>query len=521
MDAPVKEVSKGEPRATVVPAAELDNLAQETERLLLCSEAVEQAQSTQLLHRQVLEKSTLPMANGPPAQRLFIDVTRCLEPDLPACYDSFRLERYVIQYLAQDSTLSLDLVTYDRIRQAYRLLSLEEKTSLAVDRQQRQCAGASQTSSVEEVQMTGATRRSRRALGPMMADLYRRLSGAAFKSGADQDAASRAAEQPAIDHDAPFRSGDVLLCTTNLHEYMDYAYLARLREETGVRIIGVLRDVTSTSLPFLIPAPAHEAHQHWVEIGHLSECLIAPSHFSRESYNLHIAKPNDIDVRIRVAPLPNLLRGSPEGIEGTPVPELEGRAFIVYRSTIEARRNHVLALHLWDELQRRLPSEALPMLVFVGEWGWGVESVQRLIEGNWRLRPHVRVFPRLSNAETRWLYRNARFSIFPSLVEDSGHVASESLFFGTPVIVSTCPSLLEATERLMPAFHPHDFLGWLRELERSIVDDGYLANLREAAARYRGPAHEAFAATIRDAISPPQKNHSPRTGPVPSEYSAP
>lgn len=525
----MEKASKGEPRATAAPAVELDKLAQETERLLLYSEMVEQAPPACLLPRRTLEKSPILSGRGAPAERLFIDVTCSHEADLPACDDSFRIEQYVIQYLTQDSTLSVDLVTYDRTRQAYRLLSAEEKAGLmdnSVERRQRQRAGASEGSPVDEVrtadggtEMTGAIKRSRGSLGPVMVNLYRRLAGA--KPAADRDAASRAAGPPAIDRYAPFRSGDVLLCMTNLHEYMDYGYLARLREETGVRIVSALRDVTSLSLPFVIPAPAHKAHRHWVEIGHLSECLIAPSPFSRESYNLLIATPNDIDVRIRVAPLPSLLDDSAETIEDTPVSELEGRAFVIYRSAIEARKNHVLALHLWDELQRRLPSEVLPMLVFVGEWGWGVESVQRLIEDNRRLRPHLRVLPRPADSEVRWLYRNARFSIFPSLVEDSGHVASESLSFGTPVIVSTCPSLLEATERLMPAFHPHDFLGWLGELERLIADDGYLAGLREAAVRYRGPAHEAFAATIRDAISAPSRNHSPQVGAVPPEYSEP
>jgi glycosyltransferase involved in cell wall biosynthesis len=304
---------------------------------------------------------------------------------------------------------------------------------------------------------------------------------------------------PAAADPAPFEPGDVLLSMANTWDYMDYRYLARLGPEMGVRLISVVYDVVAMELPFVTPAPAHLYHRHWVEIGHASERLIAISRFSKENYERYIAGPNAIDVPVDHAPLPNFLRERAAEIGEAVVSEMEGRSFVVYCSTIEVRKNHILLLHLWEELRQRISPASLPILVFVGKWGWSAETVRLLAERNWRLRPHLRVMTEISDAELIWLYRHARFTVFPSLTEGFGLAAAESLSFGTPVVISHCPALLEATEHLMPALHPHDFMGWLAELERLIVDDDYLDLLRQAATRFRGPAYDVFAAKIRDA----------------------
>jgi glycosyltransferase involved in cell wall biosynthesis len=256
-------------------------------------------------------------------------------------------------------------------------------------------------------------------------------------------------------------------------------------------------------IPFVTPAPAHLYHRHWVEIGHASERLIAISQFSAESYVRYISEPNNIDVPIDHALLPNFLKERATQIGERAVDELVGREFVVYCSSIEIRKNHILLLHLWEELRQRIAPEKLPILVFVGKWAWSAETVRLVAERNWRLRTHLRILTEISDAQLVWLYRNARFTVFPSLTEGFGLAASESLSFGTPVVISHCPALLEATERLMPAFHPHDFIGWMAELERLIIDDDYLAALKERATQFRGAPYDAFAAKLRDAVLTP------------------
>jgi hypothetical protein len=52
----------------------------------------------------------------------------------------------------------------------------------------------------------------------------------------------------------------------------------------------------------------------------------------------------------------------------------------------------------------------------------------------------------------------------------------------------------------MPAYDPLDLPSWYNEVRSLILDDGYLAELRERAARYHGPEYEEFGNAVRQAV---------------------
>jgi glycosyltransferase involved in cell wall biosynthesis len=311
---------------------------------------------------------------------------------------------------------------------------------------------------------------------------------------------SLADPEPEINDPAPavfrFPRGSVLLSLANSWDYLDYRYLYRACKHDGLRFISIIYDVIGMELPFSTPSPPHIYHRHWVEIGHCADALLAISKFSADQYDKYISKPNDLSPRLSHAPLPSFLRERSAEIGTTPVASLAGRSFVMFCSTIETRKNHQLLLHLWDRLKEVFDPEQLPVLVFVGKWGWGTETVRLLSERNYRLRGHLQILDQVSDAELIWLYRNARFTVFPALSEGYGLAAAESLSFNTPVVVATCPALIEATEGLMPALDPLDIVGWFDELQALIRDDCRLEALRAAAARYRGPDYATFAETI-------------------------
>ncbi len=304
-----------------------------------------------------------------------------------------------------------------------------------------------------------------------------------------------------------FRRGSVLLSMGNSWDYLDYAYLHRICRYDGVRYVSVIFDVIAMQYPFSTPSPPHIYHRHWVEIGHSAAHLLAISKFSADQYSDYISEPNGLSPPLSHAYLPSFLRERADEIGEVSVPKLAGRRFAVFCSTIETRKNHQMLLHLWDRLRLEFSPEDLPILVFVGKWGWGTETVRLLSERNYRLRSHLMILDRASDAELIWIYRHARFTLFPALSEGYGLAAAESLSFGTPVVVADCPALIEATEGLMPAHDPLDFMAWMNELRRLIEDDVRLNELRAAAAGYRGPAYEEFADAIRTialAVSTPQ-----------------
>ncbi|MCP1831710.1 FkbM family methyltransferase [Bradyrhizobium sp. USDA 4532] len=294
-----------------------------------------------------------------------------------------------------------------------------------------------------------------------------------------------------------FSSGSVLLSLSNAWDYLDYTYLHRICRYDKVRFVSVIFDVIAMQFPFSTPGPSHIYHRHWVEIGHSAAHLLAISKFTADQYSEFIGRPNGLFPSMSYAHLPNFLRERVHEIGESPVQKLVGRRFVVFCSTIETRKNHYLLLQLWDRLRLEFSPDKLPTLVFVGKWGWGTETVRLLSERNYHLRNRLLILESVSDAELIWIYRNARFSLFPSLSEGYGLAAAESLSFGTPVVIANCPALVEATESLMPAYDPLDFMAWLEEMRSLIRDEGRLDELKSKATRYRGPSFEEFAAAIR------------------------
>jgi glycosyltransferase involved in cell wall biosynthesis len=279
-----------------------------------------------------------------------------------------------------------------------------------------------------------------------------------------------------------------------------------------VRFICAVYDVIAMRLPHTTPNPLDIYHRHWVEIGHSAAHLLAISRFTVRQYAELIGEPNGLAPAMSHAYLPGFLRDRADEIGERPVNPLLGHEFVVFCSTIETRKNHLLLLELWDRLRLEFSREQLPILVFAGKWGWGTETVRSWTERDFRLRDRLLILNHVSDAELIWMYRNARFTLMPSLSEGYGLAAAESLSFGTPVVISDCPALVEATEGLMPGYDPLDFMAWFEEMRRLIRDETRLGELRAAASRYRGPTYDAFGNAVRAIVQVHQLPAMPGSG---------
>lgn len=308
-----------------------------------------------------------------------------------------------------------------------------------------------------------------------------------------------AAAPPPTGPARPLPVGAVLVSAGNQWDYVDYAALAREVQAGRLSLVTVLYDVIAADLPWTTPAPPDLYHRHWVEIGHLSSRLVAISEHTARQYRALIAEPNLLAVPIEACPLPLAFVARAAALSPVPVPALMGRRFVLYVSTIETRKNHLLLLHAWDRLLRELPPEQVPQLVFVGAWGWGTEATRLMVERNWRLTGHLHVLTGVPDETLLWLYRHALFAVFPALAEGFGLGAAEAVALGTPCLISDCPALIEATQGLMPALDPLDLPGWVAELRRLFTDAAALAELRARTASFRPLPADAFARAVAQA----------------------
>lgn len=183
-------------------------------------------------------------------------------------------------------------------------------------------------------------------------------------------------------------------------------------------------------------------------------------------------------------PMPSILHANASRA-GTTSRIEAGEPFVLYCSTIEVRKNHILLARIWQ--QAREEGVKLPRLVCAGRWGWMIEPLRAYLKAHPELLQSVTFTGLVSDEQLIHYYRSASFGVFPSHIEGWGYGASECLDFGVPVIVSTTPSLIEATGGLMPAIDSNDQAGWYAAIRKMAEDHAWRASLAERIASQHRP----------------------------------
>ena len=133
--------------------------------------------------------------------------------------------------------------------------------------------------------------------------------------------------------------------------------------------------------------------------------------------------------------------------------------YVLFVSTLEARKNHALMVEVWRQLLREVragtrSAASVPDLVFAGRVGWLVRDLmQELANTDW-LQGRIRLVEAPTDVELQSLYDGALFTVFPSLHEGWGLPVTESLVRGVPCLCSNAASLPEAGGALCRYFDP-------------------------------------------------------------------
>jgi glycosyltransferase involved in cell wall biosynthesis len=153
--------------------------------------------------------------------------------------------------------------------------------------------------------------------------------------------------------------------------------------------------------------------------------------------------------------------------------------FVLFVSTVEARKNHALAFNAWKSLIERHGMDNTPMLVCVGTLGWLYEDVVKVLNDNNDLSRKVRILSNVPDVVLETFYRQCLFTIYPSFYEGWGLPVTESLSYGKVPLIASSSSLPEAGGDFAEYFSLDAPAEFAEKLERLITDGSYRA-AREA-----------------------------------------
>ncbi len=158
---------------------------------------------------------------------------------------------------------------------------------------------------------------------------------------------------------------------------------------------------------------------------------------------------------------------------------LGSEPFVLFVSTIEPRKNHLLAFRAWVAMIRKRGLAHTPTLVCVGKLGWMHQRVMTFLQANELLQRKVVILSAMSDTGLAELYRRCLFTLFPSSHEGWGLPVTESLSYGRVPLITASSSLPEAGGEFAEYFDEFCERDLRAKLER-LIDDTAYRTLREA-----------------------------------------
>lgn len=266
--------------------------------------------------------------------------------------------------------------------------------------------------------------------------------------------------------------------------------LRQIRETHGLRPVVLLYDLIPARRPEWCARSLVRDFRHWLDTT-LPQCsdMLAISHATAQDVMVYAREESlALSAPVQVIPLGTgfgLTAGDTTVADGEIPPGLpEPGSYVLFVSTLEARKNHMLLFRVWQRLITETGRENVPTLVFAGRVGWLVADLMQQLDNTDWLDGKIRLLSDPTDAELRQLYRGCLFTVFPSLFEGWGLPVTESLMLGRPCVASSVTSVPEAGGKFARYFNPEntdeatavirnvldspdDLAAWTKEVETS------------------------------------------------------
>lgn len=293
-----------------------------------------------------------------------------------------------------------------------------------------------------------------------------RLLFGLLKSSADTRNINQLADKILLDlKDAPavgFEPQDVLLVLESVwitDNYFANVFRYRLN---GLLVITMLHDLIPTLDPTFMDEVGAKFHCYLHGASMVSDRVVTNSKSTRNDYSAYCAAHSLVEAPGCATQLP----GGFDDIEKSPQndPEVKNfqvwpRPYILMVGTIEVRKNHLVALHAWQDLIKRRGLQNVPDLICVGKIGWNIgEFLGELASSDVEVKNRIHLLTEnVSDDHLKSLYENCLFTIYPSSYEGWGLPVSESLDLGKAVITTDVSSMPEAGMEFAKYVPPADY----------------------------------------------------------------
>lgn len=257
-----------------------------------------------------------------------------------------------------------------------------------------------------------------------------------------------------------------------------FMYVRRAKQEAGIRYIPFIHDLIPLVRSDLCPPLLVRDFTTWIVsvFDHADFYLVNSQSTMNDlaKVGAYLGRPIESS-RIEVVRLDAVPGKSPApGDIATPRPiGLPRGSYVLFVSTIEPRKNHLLAFEAWSKLLDRYGARRLPKLVCVGNSGWMNEPIHDHLKARPDLQAKVQILSNVSDEYLDQLYENCLFTLYPSNYEGWGLPVTESLSHGKVPLCSRISSIPEAGGDFADYFSLESRAELIESIGRLVFDAEY------------------------------------------------
>lgn len=273
----------------------------------------------------------------------------------------------------------------------------------------------------------------------------------------------------------PFAAEDTYISLGLDWDQKDVIFLYEQRQRIGFKTLLFCYDIIPVKLPHLcVGDVSAKFAMYFANLAWSADKIQCISECSRNDLQQLLTDLGAPIPELEVVRLGCDIPSLPDDVATPEVAALLTLKYLLFVSTIERRKNHETIYRAYIRLVDEGCTD-LPMLVFVGMQGWGVSDLLVDLRLDPRILRYIRILNHVTDADLVHLYRNAYFTVYPSLYEGWGLPVAESLAYGKFCLAANSASIPEVGGDLIEYLDPWDVPLWAERLRWYIEHSDVLA----------------------------------------------